>query len=268
MSQNNVVIKFILTSAIFHYYHDSIGFNKLRHESYDFIVIGGGSAGALVATRLSEVSKFNVLLLERGGSSGNYFTEIPFVASLIGYEEPLIRTFKSVKQSSACGLTDGICTMHAGAGLGGGSTHNDFVWNRGSPKDYDDWQDKYGAKGWSYADVVPYFKKVEDFLNKSLAGNLFGRTPGAIKITTPDSYANLSSILLKALSKGGYKIGNYNGRHPARASLIQATVHHGKRSSSWTAFLKPVIKRRNLDIVSFAAVNKINFDSNKRAVSV
>ena len=269
MAVYNFVINFIVTSSMFHFYFDPIKFNESRQKSYDFIVIGAGSAGSLVAARLSQVPQFNVLLLERGGSAGNFFTEIPYVSRVIGYEEPLVKIFRSSRQRLACGNTDGICLIYAGAGFGGGSTHNAMVWSRGSPKDFDDRQNKYGAKGWSYADVVPHFKNVENYLNKTLARNpLLGKTPNATLVMTPISYPNSSSIILNAFAEGGFEIGNYNGKRPARVSVTQSSLGHGRRSSSWNTFLKPVIKRTNLDIVPFAAVNRINFDSDKKAVSV
>ena len=224
---HGTVIKFILTSALFHYYYDSIHFNESRHESYDFIVIGGGSAGALIATRLSQVSTFNVLLLERGGNPGNYFTEIPYVSLLIGYDAPLVKLFNSTKQSFACGVSNGICTLYAGAGLGGGSTHNGLAWARGSPKDYDDWQHKFGAKGWSYVDVVPYFQEIEHFLTRTLAANqLLGHSRGGVKITIPNNYPNVTNALLEALSNSGYPSGKL--QWTASCACVKVTGHRCK----------------------------------------
>ena len=263
------VVKFLITSAFFHYFYDSINFDQQRHQSYDFIVIGGGTAGALVATRLSENPEYTVLLLERGGNSGNYFTEIPYVSEIIGYDGPWVKLFKSVKQTYACGKSNGICSLYTGGGLGGGSTINGLSWVRGSPKDYDDWEEKYGAEGWSYADVVPFFKKVENFLSKKLAANkLLGTTQGGINITNGNSYPSTTSTLLEGFSKADFHLGNYNGIDPAKVSLTQVTVANGKRWSSWNTFLKPVVKRKNLDILTFADVQMINFDSDKRAISV
>ena len=124
-------IKFILTSAVFHYYFDSADYNKLRYDSYDFIVIGGGSAGALVAARLSEINEFRVLLLERGGSAGNFYSDIPYVVVTIGDDPTLTKSYKSVKQERSCGYNNGTCTFISGNGFGGGSSHNGLVWNRG-----------------------------------------------------------------------------------------------------------------------------------------
>ena len=166
---------------------------------------------------------------------------------------------------------DGICTITAGNGFGGGSAHNGFVYARGSPLDYDEWQNKFGAEGWSYADVLPFFKTTELCLNKTLieeSAPLRGTKKGGIFVSTPNNYPHYSEVLIDALSEFGFKIGDFNGRAPNRFSISQVTIGHGVRSSSWNMFLKPVIKRTNLDIISFAAVNKINFDTNKKAISV
>lgn len=217
----------------------------------------------------SKVSRFKVLLIERGGNSGNFFTEIPFVASLIGYDDRLVKTFPSVKQKHACRSSDGLCILYAGAGLGGGSTHNGLAWVRGSSIDFDNWENVYGATGWSYKDVLPHFKSIETYLNASLASDgILGDQPNGIKISTPNSYPNYSSILLNALAGAGYNLGNYNGLDSAQFSVYQVTIGQETRSSSWNVFLKPAIKRTNLDVISFASVTKINFDGNKRAVSV
>lgn len=119
MSTKNVIINFIVTSAAYHFRYDSIRFNKLRYDTYDFIVIACGSAGTLVA---AEVSRFKVLLLDRGGNSGNYFAQIPYIASFIGYDSRFVMEFPSVKQNYACGNTDGIRTLSAGLGLGDGTS--------------------------------------------------------------------------------------------------------------------------------------------------
>lgn len=188
---------------------------------------------------------------------------------MIGYDDRLVKTFPSVKQKHACGSSKGLCILYAGAGFGGGSTHNGLAWVRGSPIDFDNWESVYGATGWLYKDVLPHFKSIETYLNLSLASDgILGNQPGGIKISTPNSYPNYSSIVLNALAGAGYNLGNYNGLDPAQFSVYQVTTGQGTRSSSWNVFLKPAIKRTNLDVISFASVTKINFDGNKRAVSV
>lgn len=271
MSEGVFITKFILTSAIFHYNYNSIEFNKTRYDSYDFIVVGAGTAGSLVANRLSANGKFSVLLIDRGGNPGNFYTEIPYFQNLFINGPPIVNQFKSTIQTSSCLSTNGICTITAGNGLGGGSTHNGFVYARGSPLDYDEWQNEFGAQGWSYQDVLPFFKSTETCLNKTLikeSSPLRGHKPGGIYVDTPNNYPQFSELIINALYESGYKIGDFNGHDPNRFSISQVTIKNGKRSSSWNRYLKPVIKRNNLDVITFASVNKINFDKDKRAVSV
>lgn len=258
----NPIVEFIFANAILSFYINSIPFDTIRYDSYDFIIIGGGSAGALVARRLSDVPKFKVLLLDRGGVSSNYYSNIPYIVNLIGYKNPLVTEFKSVKQSKACGSTNGICTMSAGNGFGGGSSVNGLLYARGSSLDYDDWENRYGAVGWSYKNVIPFFKSIE---------NYFGSQHNRDKliITAPKDYPRIQSALMNAYVNYGDSVGNYNhGLNPAVTSISHDVIGNGRRQSSWNVFLEPVIHRDNLDIISFASVNKIKFDKNKRAISV
>lgn len=266
MGASQLIFNYFLTSATFLYQYNSNEFNVINYDSYDFIIIGGGSAGALVANRLSAIPEFKVLLIERGGNSGNFFTDIPFMSEK--YDD-MMRKFETVTQKRACGRVGGNCATFAGDGLGGGSTHNGMVYARGSPLDYDDWQNKYGANGWSYQDVLPFFKSTETCLNQSLIDSgLHGSNPKNQFISTPLGYSEIQLGLLHALSEFGFKVGDYNGLDPGSFAISQLTIRNGIRSSSWNAYLEPALKRDNLDVISFAAATKINFDENKRATSV
>lgn len=164
----NPVINFIFTNAVLSYYFNSVPFNTLNYDSYDFIIIGGGTAGAVVAAKLSEVSRLKVLVLERGGSAGNFYSDVPFVADVIGHESSVLyKEYSSIKQARACRSTNNVCTMSTGNGLAGGSAHNTLLYVRGTRLEYDNWDHIYGAKGWNYQELIPYFESFEKFENYS-----------------------------------------------------------------------------------------------------
>ena len=172
---------------------------------YDFIIIGAGSAGAVVATLLSENPNFNVLLIEQGGTPGNYFSEIPFVSQGFGFipATPLVRDYLSTQQAHACGYFDGSCEEASGHGLGGGSTHKAMYYVRGSPLDYHEWVHKYGCYGWSYEYLLPVFKSLEK-------RTMFDDAKFGIGVSRFRIYPKVQNILLEYLRDAGFRTENYN----------------------------------------------------------
>lgn len=258
----NLFTKFLALAIVDFYIQPFYNPNNPSHTQYDFIIIGGGTAGAIVASRLSENPAFNVLLIEAGGASGNYYSEIPYYSQGFGFiPTPLTHDYVSTYQAHACGSTGGFCDLASGNGLGGGSTHNAMYYVRGSPHDYHEWVHKYGCYGWSYEDVLPLFKSIEK-------RTMFDDAKLGIGVSRFVIYPPIQNILLEYLQDAGFRTGNFNKGNQDKIGSPEYAIWRGARSSSWNGYLKRIIQRPNLKTITFSQVTKINFDANKRAVSV
>ncbi|PNF27347.1 Glucose dehydrogenase [FAD, quinone] [Cryptotermes secundus] len=237
-------------------------------EEYDFIIVGGGAAGCLLADRLSEVSEWNVLLIEAGGEE-NFLQDIPALASL-SYYTPANWGYKTEKSSTAClGLIDGRCNWPRGKVLGGTTVLNYMVYTRGNRKDYDGWKTQ-GCEGWGYDDVLPYFLRSENMRIPTLANDKkYHSTEGELFITRPPYHTQIASDFVEAGPQAGYKDIDYNAATQIGFSFLQATMKNGERMSSNRAFLKPARQRKNLHVVNRSLVTKILIDpQNKTAYGV
>ncbi|KAI4478399.1 hypothetical protein M0804_012053 [Polistes exclamans] len=247
--------------------YSSINTRKL-YKAYDFIVVGGGSAGAVVASRLSEVSNWNVLLLEAGGNE-NEITDVPMFASYIQLTE-LDWKYKTIPSNSSAyclAMKEGKCNWPRGKVLGGSSVLNGMIYLRGNRKDYDNWA-KMGNTGWSYDEVLPYFLKSEDNRIPSLEKSPYHKKGGYL---TVDEFRWKSSFLdpiLQGAEELGYKNQDINGENQTGFMRTQATVRNGKRCSSAKAFLRPLWNRPNLHIALNAQVLKVLVNARKQATGV
>ncbi|XP_018569543.1 glucose dehydrogenase [FAD, quinone] [Anoplophora glabripennis] len=244
---------------------------NVRHvrPEYDFIVIGGGSAGAVVASRLSEVTNWTVLLIEAGGDE-NEISDIP---SLSGYMQ--MSQFDWMYQTSPPGespyclaMVGDRCNWPRGKVLGGSSVLNAMIYVRGNKLDYDYWEHQ-GNPGWSFDDVLPYFLKSEDNRNPYLAKTPYHSTGGYLTVQESPWRTPLSIAFLQAGKELGYQVRDCNGRHQTGFMLAQGTVRRGNRCSTAKAFLRPVRNRRNLHIAMYSQVTKLMIDQKtKRAYGV
>ncbi|KAL4711925.1 hypothetical protein ACJJTC_006094 [Scirpophaga incertulas] len=238
------------------------------HETYDFVIVGGGSAGSVLANRLSEVEGWKVLLLEAGGHETD-ISDVPLL-SLYLHKSKLDWKYRTQPQDTACqAMIDKRCAWTKGKVLGGSSVLNTMLYIRGNRRDFDRWE-SLGNPGWGFEDVLPYFKKSEDQRNPYLAKDTRYHATGGY-LTVQDSPYNtpLGAAFLQAGQEMGYEILDVNGAQQTGYGWYQFTIRRGTRCSTAKAFLRPVRLRQNLHIALFSHVTKVLIDKeNKRAYGV
>lgn len=237
-----------------------------RH--YDFIVVGAGSAGAVMASRLSEVRNWSVLLVEAGGDE----TEISDVPALAGYLQLTdldwqYQTQPPVDRAYCQAMIGDRCNWPRGKVMGGSSVLNAMVYVRGNRLDYDHWEEQ-GNPGWSYDNVLPYFKKSEDNRNPYLSHGKYHGTGGYLTVQEAPWRTPLSLAFVKAGTEMGYEHRDCNGEQQTGFMLTQATIRRSTRCSTSKAFLRPVRLRKNLDILMRTQTTRILIDKNTRAYGI
>jgi choline dehydrogenase len=231
-------------------------------ETFDYVIVGAGSAGCVLANRLSEDATVSVCVLEAGPPDRNPFIHIP-----AGF----IKTFYNPRVNwcyqQEVGPWTGGRRIFAPRGktLGGSSAINGLIFNRGSRIDFDTWA-QVGNRGWGYADVLPYFQRVERRIGDDSAG-IRGRD-GALTITDIDWRNPLCDAFIEgAVSLGIPRNVDYNGVAQEGVAYAQRTIHNGRRVSAATAYLKPVRQRQNLTVRTHAHATGLVLEG-KRCVGV
>ncbi|CAN7975629.1 unnamed protein product, partial [Ixodes persulcatus] len=230
--------------------------------------VGGGSAGCLLANRLSANPRVTVLLLEAGGLE-DASTDVPLFA-LLHFNGRHDWAYRTEPQKHSCqSMKDKASPWPRGKVLGGSSVLNFMMYVRGNKRDFDSWAHDYGAHGWSYEEVLPYFKSVETFHVDAFADNGYHGHTGELPISYPNTQTILSEVFLEAGKELGYNYVDYNGptqtgkytlKSDCRFSRIQANVMGGQRYSSSKAFIKPIVEiRKNLHISLLSLATKILF---------
>ncbi len=227
---------------------------------YDYIIIGGGSAGCVLANRLSENPNNNVLLLEAGKKDTKREIHIPAAFTKL-FKTEVDWDYHSVPQKY---VNNREMYFPRGKVMGGCSSINAMIYIRGHRADYDEWA-ALGNKGWSYQEVLPYFKKSE---NQQRGESDYHGKNGPLCVSDHRTKNKLSEALIEAATTLGYKRTNdFNGENQEGFGYYQVTQKNGSRCSTAAAFIKPVLKRKNLRVLTEAAVSKLSFE-NKKATSV
>jgi choline dehydrogenase-like flavoprotein len=220
-----------------------------KTAAYDYIVIGGGSAGCVMANRLSEDGSTKVALLEAGGNDNHYAVRIP--AAMVRMKKQWDWNYPAEPDASRNGFAD---TWPGGKLLGGGSSVNAMVWVRGNRADFDNWA-SLGNEGWDYASVLPYFKRAEDWEGGS---SEYRGTGGPQRVSMMRISNKLIPAFVSAAQQTGLPLNNdYNGASQVGVAYGQVSQKNGLRASTARAYLAPARHRRNLTVITNAHVSRI-----------
>ena len=225
--------------------------------AYDTIIVGAGSAGCVLANRLSADPRHRVLLLEAGPRDTDPWIHIPLGYGKL-FKKPAVNwSYFSEPEPHLNGRK--IFTPR-GKVLGGSSSINGLVYTRGQPEDFDDWE----TPGWSFGELLPYFKKSENQLGQGLGADALHGKGGPLTVSDQNEPHELCDAFIDAAVQAGHpRNPDFNGEQQEGAGYQQLTARNGRRCSTATGFLKPVMHRENLTVVTDALVSKVLFQGNK-----
>jgi choline dehydrogenase len=225
-------------------------------EAFDYVIVGAGSAGCTLAARLTESGRHSVLLLEAGGSDRRLWVRVPLGVGKLLNDERCVWKAHTEPQAE---LHGNKLYWPSGRILGGSSSVNGIVFVRGHPAKYDEWQSA-GCPGWGYADVLPYFKKLEDcsFGDPAVRGR-----GGPISVTELGGDA-ISDAFITACGEAGYpRVADYNAYLPDGAAPLQVSTRRGVRCSAAVGYLEAAMTRPNLRVITNALATRVLFDGTR-----
>jgi len=231
-------------------------------DRYDYVIIGAGSAGCVLANRLTEDASVRVLLLEAGGKDNSIMVKMPAgVGALIGKAGPYNWGFWTQEEPQ---LENRKLWWPRGKGWGGSSSINGMIYIRGHARDYDNWR-QMGLPGWSYRDVLPYFKRSESLEG---GGDAWHGGEGPLKVSKASSPNPIYKATVEAGRQAGHAVtSDFNGFQQEGWGPYQMTIHDGQRWSAARAYLHPAMSRPNLTCLTGARTTRIVIE-NGRAVGV
>ncbi len=226
-------------------------------ETFDYVIVGGGTAGCILANRLTASGKHTVLMLEAGVAEEGFWIPIPAGFSKLLVDPRFNWRFETTPEPNTLNRR---IAVPRGKGLGGSTLINGMIFVRGQPTDYDRWRD-LGADGWSWSDVEPYFRRFETY-----AGGGAGRGhEGPMHITEVAERHPLASAMLAAAHEDGQPLNpDYNGTSQAGFGYYQVTQHKGRRWSVVEGYLNPARSRHNLEVRTQAHVLRVDLDADDR----
>ena len=229
---------------------------KLELKEYEYIIVGSGSAGSLLANRLSKNSNHRVLVLEAGGKDSNFWLKIPIGYYRTIFDERFSRQFKTEPSEGSGGRS---IIWPRGRVLGGSSSINGLNFIRGQKEDFDDWE-KLGAKGWDYKSVLPSFRKLENYQGGE---NQHHGNFGEMIVSDLNNNNPSCEAWVEAAKEFGLPANpDFNGDTTYGVGSYQFTSTGRVRSSSSKAFLRPALSRKNLTVLTNAMVSKVLFKDN------
>jgi choline dehydrogenase len=229
------------------------------NEEFDYVIVGAGSAGCVLAARLSEGGKYRVALLEYGGSDRSIVIQMPSALSIPMRTHRYNWGFETEPEHN---LDNRRLHTPRGKVLGGSSSINGLVYVRGNPFDFDRWEEE-GARGWAYRDVLPYFRRAE---TRAEGGDTYRGDSGPLHTT----YGTLRNPLYRAWIEAGRQAGypvtdDINGFQQEGFGRMDMTVARGRRDSAANAYLRPAMRRANLTLRTHALASRIIFDGQRAA---
>ncbi|WP_286716152.1 choline dehydrogenase [Thalassolituus sp. UBA2009] len=230
-------------------------------NEFDYIIVGAGSAGCVLANRLSEDPQVSVLLLETGGSDKSIFIQMPTALSIPMNTKKYAWQFETEPEPY---LNNRRMHCPRGKVLGGSSSINGMVYVRGHARDFDEWEEA-GATEWDYAHCLPYFKKAETW---AFGGDEYRGDSGPLGVNNGNNMQNpLYGAFIKAGQQAGYDFtADYNGKQQEGFGPMHMTVKNGLRWSTANAYLRPAMKRNNLTVITHALVHKVLLDKQPDAL--